>query len=169
MSAPKKLLKKDAIYLKECIRLAQESLDAGDAPFGSVLVDADGQIIARARNRVTEINILSHPELELALWVADNLSPEEAKTTTMYTSGEHCPMCAAAQGWAGVHTLVYLHSGRQLTEWRKELGYINSPVNMIPVEKIIRDIEVRGPGEGALLEKIKVMQLQYIRQTADKR
>jgi len=25
----------------------------------------------------------------------------------MYTSGEHCPMCAAAHGWVGIGKLVY--------------------------------------------------------------
>lgn len=35
----------DKKHLKRCIELAQEALDKGDQPFGSVLVSADGEIL----------------------------------------------------------------------------------------------------------------------------
>src|SRR5699024_12203067 len=42
-----------------------------------------------------------HPEFELARWAANNMSPEARAQATVYTSGEHCPMCAAAHAWVG--------------------------------------------------------------------
>jgi len=30
------------------------------------------------------------------------MTPAERLQATVYTSGEHCPMCAAAHGWAGL-------------------------------------------------------------------
>ena len=39
-------------HLRRCVELATEALDAGDEPFGSVLVSGDGRVLAEDRNRV---------------------------------------------------------------------------------------------------------------------
>ncbi|MEC9304545.1 MAG: nucleoside deaminase, partial [Pseudomonadota bacterium] len=39
-------------YLQRAVVLAEEALDAGDEPFGSVLVSAQGEILAEGRNRI---------------------------------------------------------------------------------------------------------------------
>ena len=98
---------------------------------------------------------MAHPEIDLAYWAAENLSPEERLKTTMYTTGEHCPMCAAAQGWVAIGTLVYLSSAKQLGEWQKDFNLPEAPLHFLPMEDIIKNIEVRGPAEGEFLEEIK--------------
>lgn len=40
----------DLRYLRRCVDLARESVEAGDQPFGSVLV-SDGTIVFEDRNR----------------------------------------------------------------------------------------------------------------------
>ena len=147
----------DYEHLKECLALANEALNAGDSPFGSVLVNAHNEVIARARNKVNSVNILSHPEIELANWAIENLSAVERAQTTMYTSGEHCPMCAGAHGWAGIGKLVFLSSAQQLVAWLKEFGVNEAPINFIPSREIIKDCIIKGPGTGGLLEAIKVL------------
>lgn len=151
----------DLKHLKRCLELAEEALNAGDKPFGSVLVNENGEVLAEARNRVNEINELSHPEFELANWAADHLNSEQRRKTTLYTSGEHCPMCSTAHAWVGLGNIVYLSSAEQLTEWLNEAGAPESPIHFIPIQKIIKNIEVKGPAEGELLEKIKSLQLRY--------
>ena len=44
-----------------------------------------------------------HPEFAIARWAADesDACPTRADAT-VYTSGEHCPMCAAAHAWVGL-------------------------------------------------------------------
>jgi len=42
----------DLHHLSRCIELAAEALAAGDEPFGSVLVAADGTVLAEDRNRI---------------------------------------------------------------------------------------------------------------------
>lgn len=37
------ITEQDREFLAQCVDLAREALDTGDEPFGSVLVDADGQ------------------------------------------------------------------------------------------------------------------------------
>lgn len=145
----------DGKYLRRCLELAKEAEEAGDEAFGSVLVNVNGKIIAEARNRVHEKTILAHPELDLAYWAAENLSAEERATTTMYTTGEHCPMCSAAHGWVGIGTLVYLSSAKQLGEWQKESNVPAAPIHFLPVEDIIKNVDVRGPAEGEFLNEIK--------------
>lgn len=154
------LTKEDYQFLKRCLNLAEKAYKAGDKPFGSILVNTDGEIIAEARNRVNEINVLSHPEYELAKWAVENLSLEERKETRMYTSGEHCPMCSGAHAWAKLGDLIYLSSAKQLRQWLSEVGAENSPIQFIPVENIINNITIKGPAEGELSEKIKDLQLK---------
>lgn len=150
----------DLKFLKRCLELAREAFEAGDEPFGSILVSGDGRILAEERNRVNEINILYHPEIELAKWAIENLTVEERKNAVMYASGEHCPMCAAAHGWAGIGGLVYLSSAKQLFEWRSEVNSTDTPIRFYPVEEIISNINLKGPAEGDLLNEIKELQLK---------
>src|SRR5699024_4894561 len=85
----------DMKHLRRCIELAKDALDAGDKPFGSVLVSGDGEVLAEDRNRDTTGDPTQHPEFSLARWAAQNMAPDERKKATVYTSGEHCPMCSA--------------------------------------------------------------------------
>lgn len=155
------LKEKDLAHLTYCLALAKRALKEGDKPFGSILVDSSNNRIAEARNRVNELNALAHPEYELAQWAADNLTTEERKNTTMYTTGEHCPMCAAAHGWVGLGPIVYLSSANQLNQWLKDANAAPSPITFHPVEDIIPNIIRRGPVSGELLEEIKQLQLAY--------
>ncbi|HDZ14642.1 hypothetical protein LCGC14_0673220 [marine sediment metagenome] len=151
------LTKVDLVHLKQCLSLAEQALEAGDEPFGSILVNIENEVIATARNRVNELTVLAHPEIELAHWAAENLSEEERKQTIMYTSGEHCTMCAAAHGWVGLGTVVYLSSAKQLGEW---LEKVHMPIRFSPLQSIVPGISVKGPATGELLEKIKALQLK---------
>src|SRR5690554_6974024 len=49
------------------------------------------------------------------------MSPEDRAGATVYTSGEHCPMCAAAHGWVRLGRIVYASSSAQLGHWLAEL------------------------------------------------
>lgn len=161
MQTSTNITKKDTEHLNHCLALAREALNAGDEPFGSILVDANNNVIAEARNRVNEKTVLAHPEIELAQWAAENISVQERKNTTLYTTGEHCPMCAAAHGWAGIGNLVYLSSGKQLNTWLKEFGAEPAPIKFISSEEIIKNAVIRGPAKRPMLEKIKNLHKKY--------
>lgn len=132
-------------YLRRAIQLAEEALESGDEPFGSVLVSGNGEVLAEDRNRISGGDATRHPEFELARWAAGNMTPEERARTTVYTSGEHCPMCAAAHAWVGLGRIVYATSSRQFGQWLNELGADPSPVNAIPVEEVAPGVLVEGP------------------------
>ena len=133
-------------HLERCVELAEQGLAAGDEPFGSVLVGGDGSRLAEGRNRVVATgDRTQHPEIELARWAAQHLSPTERAAATVFTSGEHCPMCAAAHGWVGLGRIVYAHSSEQLAQWLEELGAAAPPVRPLPVHEVAPDVQVEGP------------------------
>lgn len=135
----------DRRFLTRCVDLAREALDAGDEPFGSVLVDADGRELFADRNRVAGGDHTRHPEFEIARWAADHLTPQQRAETVVFTSGEHCPMCSAAHAWVGLRRIVYASSSQQLSAWHKEWGLAPAPVLPLPVQDVAPGIEVAGP------------------------
>jgi tRNA(Arg) A34 adenosine deaminase TadA len=136
---------RDLRHLRRCVELATEALEAGDEPFGSVLVDADGVVLAEDRNRVAGGDQTRHPEFALARWAASNMIPQQRATATVYTSGEHCPMCAAAHGWVGLGRIVYASSSQQLAAWLSDLGVPPPPVRTLPIQDVVPAAEVLGP------------------------
>ena len=150
----------DMRHLRRCVELATEALEAGDEPFGSVLVAADGTGLAEDRNRVAAGDQTRHPEFELARWAAANLTPTQRAAATVYTSGEHCPMCAAAHGWVGLGRIVYASSSEQLTAWLAELGVPAPPVRPLPVTDVVPGVAVDGPVP-ELAEQVRELHRRY--------
>jgi tRNA(Arg) A34 adenosine deaminase TadA len=132
-------------HLRRCVGLATEALEAGDEPFGSVLVAEDGAVLVEDRNHVATGDQTRHPEFELARWAAANMTADERAAATVYTSGEHCPMCAAAHGWVGLGRIVYASSSEQLAEWLAELNAPAPPVRTLRIQEVVPDVVVEGP------------------------
>lgn len=154
------LTEKDIAHLRRCLALAREALEDGDEPFGSVLVAADGEVLFEDRNRVKDGDHTRHPEFEIARWAARHLSPEQRRTATVYTSGEHCPMCAAAHGWVGLGPIVYAASGGQLVEWQTEWAVAPAPVAALPVTAVVPGAVVAGP-VAELTEEIRELHRRF--------
>lgn len=125
----------DADYLRRAIELAEAAVEHGNTPFGSLLVRDDAVIREAENTTLTDDDIAAHPELELARWAARELDPAARAETTMYTSTEPCPMCAAAIVYAGLGRVVFSVRGSTLAERRD--GVID-----VPCEEVIR----RGGG-----------------------
>lgn len=144
MSAPP-LTDIDLRHLGRCVELAAEALADGDEPFGSVLVDSSGAVRFADRNRVRDGDATQHPEFAIARWAAAHLTPAERAASTVYTSGEHCPMCAAAHGWVGLGRIVYAASTAQLSDWLAEWGIAPGPVAPLPIQQVAPGVPVAGP------------------------
>lgn len=121
------------------------ALEVGDEPFGSVLVSKRGEVLFEDHNHVSGGDHTQHPEFAIARWAANHMSPEERAQAIVYTSGEHCPMCAAAHGWVGLGRIVYASSSAQLIQWLQELNVTPSRVRPLAISEVIRDIVVDGP------------------------
>ena len=148
----------EMIYLRRCVELATEALEAGDEPFGSVLVAADGQVLREDRNRVNSVDATYHPEIAVAKWAAENMTADARAKAVVYTSGEHCAMCSAAHAWAGLDRIVYISSSKQLSEWMDEMGVTStSPINSLSIQEVAPNVPVEGPIAG-LDEEVKALQ-----------
>jgi tRNA(adenine34) deaminase len=94
--------------VREAIALAGEAGARGDPPFGALLVDASGTVVARASNRqVSGDDPTAHSEIELlrAAARAGHRAPLEGYT--LVVNAEPCSMCASAIVKAAPTTLVY--------------------------------------------------------------
>ncbi len=151
----------DLPHLRRCVELAAEAGAAWDFPFGSVLVAADGRVLAEDRNReVSTGDPTRHPEFDLARWAAANVPPAERAAATVFTSGEHCPMCSAAHAWVGLGRIVYVSSTEQMVGWLAELGVGSSPVRPLAISEVAPGLLVQGPVAG-LDEQVRELHRQF--------
>ncbi|BBP98526.1 putative cytidine/deoxycytidylate deaminase [Burkholderia sp. SFA1] len=152
----------DRKHLLRCIELAQEALDDGDEPFGSMLVAKDGRVLFEDRNRVSGGDHTRHPEFAIAKWAAENMPEAERRDAVVYTSGEHCAMCSAAHAWVGLGRIVYAASTQQFTRWRAELGAKPGRVRALAIQDVIDDTVVDGPVED-FAERVKALHVAHYR------
>ncbi|MEU1897922.1 nucleoside deaminase [Nocardiopsis dassonvillei] len=150
----------DMRHLRRAVDLAEEALEAGDEPFGSVLVSGEGTVLFEDRNRVAGGDPTQHPEFAIARWSTTRVSPGERAAATVYTSGEHCPMCSAAHGWAGLGRIVYASSSAQLVSWLEEWDVPPAPVRPLPVGEIVPGIAVEGPVD-SLVTRVRSLQARF--------
>jgi tRNA(Arg) A34 adenosine deaminase TadA len=151
----------DLPHLRRCVELAAEAVAVGDFPFGSVLVAGDGRVLAEARNREnTRGDATRHPEFDLARWAAANMTAGQRFAATVFTSGEHCPMCSAAHAWVGLGRIVYVSSSEQLIAWLTELGVPPSSVIPLAINQVAPGLVVQGPVPG-LDEEVHDLHRRY--------
>ena len=97
------------------------------------------------RNRVKDGDQTRHPEFDIARWAGEHVPQAERAACTVYTSGEHCPMCSAAHAWVGLGRIVYAVSGAQLGGWLTEWGVAPGPVTPMSVQQVAPGVPVDGP------------------------
>jgi tRNA(Arg) A34 adenosine deaminase TadA len=135
----------DLQHLRRCVELARTALEAGHGPFGAVLVGARGRTLYEDHNRVTDNDQTLHAETGVIRWAVANLAPVQRIRATLYTSCEHCPMCAATHAWAGLGRIVYATSNTQLTRWLSGWHVPAPPVEMLPIVTVTPRAVVDGP------------------------
>lgn len=141
-------MKSDKFYIKRALELAYEAKENGDNPFGSILVDKDGNILMEDKNRqIVENDITKHPEIQIARRAAAKYDEDFLKTCTMYNSAEPCTMCTGGIFWSGIGRVVFGISKKRLNQMKgEEGGSINYSIHQL-LENSGADIEVVGPME----------------------
>lgn len=94
-------------WLDKTIEMAMENVKNGSGPFAAIVVK-DGKVIGRGTNLVQENHDPSaHAELIAIREACAHLASIDLSDSTLYASGEPCPMCLGAAYWATVGQIYY--------------------------------------------------------------
>ena len=87
---------------------ARQAAEAGEVPVGAVLVDARGEVVARAGNRTRrDCDPTAHAEILVIRAAAAALGQERLAGYTLYVTLEPCAMCAGALAHARIARVIY--------------------------------------------------------------
>jgi tRNA(Arg) A34 adenosine deaminase TadA len=136
----------DLQHLRAAIALAGRAREHGNHPFGAILVDRDGAVVAQAENTViTAHDCTGHAETNLVREASQRFSAEYLAFCTLYTSTEPCAMCAGAIHWANVGRVVFALSETGLYE----IVGASPDHLLLPCREVFarsqRPVEVHGP------------------------
>jgi tRNA(Arg) A34 adenosine deaminase TadA len=99
---------------RQAIELARQARAAGNHPFGALLV-VDDTVVLTAQNTVnTDRDPTAHAETNLVSEAIRRLTPEQIRRSVLYTSCEPCAMCTGKIYWAGIRSIVYALSSKEL-------------------------------------------------------
>ncbi len=99
---------------RACLEEAWAACCSGSLPIGAIITDADGQIVARGRNRWHDTkgkpgavfgSRLAHAELNALL--AFDFNGLNRFECSLYTTTEPCPLCMGAIYMAGMRSLFF--------------------------------------------------------------
>ena len=93
--------------MAEALALAEQAASEGEIPVGAVVVDREGTIIGRGRNRRESGDPLGHAELYAIREAAGAIGDWRLEGTTMVVTLEPCAMCAGALVNARVERLIF--------------------------------------------------------------
>ena len=131
------------------MRLALEEAALGDDPyfFGAVIV-RDGVVLVSGRNLWSQQqDPTAHAEMVALRRGLATYGIEILKGTTLYASGEPCPMCMGAAIWCGIARVVY---GASVAALATKMGQIMITGADIADKTPFADIELTG---GVLAEE----------------
>lgn len=94
-------------YMKIAIRQALIGEKEGEPPFGGIMIDKNGNIIAESHDTVVrEHDMTCHSELNLVKIASKKIGPDLSGCTVICTC-EPCPLCFAALWLSKVSKIVF--------------------------------------------------------------
>jgi tRNA(Arg) A34 adenosine deaminase TadA len=104
-----RLTERDLQFLRRAIDLASEARSLGRHPFGSLVVDELGEVLASGLNNAVRPagDPTQHAEMLACAAVGKRFSEAQLARATLYTSTEPCAMCAGAIYWTGIGRVVF--------------------------------------------------------------
>jgi tRNA(Arg) A34 adenosine deaminase TadA len=139
----------DEKLLRLSFDVAKRAREFGDHPFGSILADADGNVLMEQGNGYSSEggDRTAHAERILASRAAKKYSIEFLQGCTLYTSAEPCAMCSGAIYWAGIGRVVFGQTEKALkaqTGDHEENPTLDLPCHIV-FEAGQRPTEIVGP------------------------
>ena len=139
------ITEQDKQFMREAIRLANESVERGGGPFGAVIVK-DGEIVAGSSNSVTIDNDpTAHAEVNTIRKACQKLRTFDLSGCTIYTSCEPCPMCLGAIYWARIGKIFYGNTRKDARDIDFADDFIYEELELplekhtVPIKPLLRD------------------------------
>jgi len=143
-----------AQWMEAAFALAEEAAAAGEIPIGAVVVDREGRIIGRGRNRREEGDPLGHAEMLAIAEAARAVGDWRLEGTTMVVTLEPCAMCAGALVNARVGKLIFgAHDSKA--------GFCGTLGNLVQDARLNHRLEVTGGFEA---ERSRELLQQFFQQ-----
>jgi tRNA(adenine34) deaminase len=121
----------------EALALAEAAADEGEIPVGAVVVDREGTIIGRGRNRRESGDPTGHAEIYAIQEAARSIGDWRLEGTTLVVTLEPCAMCAGALVNARVERLVFGASD-------PKAGFCGTLGNLVQDARLNHRLEVEG-------------------------
>jgi len=107
-------------YLRLALKQAKLAFQTGHRPYGAVVVDPQGKVVAQAYNTVHASHDASqHAELTALRQTARQFQTHKLKHFSLYSTAEPCLMCLGAAVWFRIEKIYF---GVDLYELEK-LGF----------------------------------------------
>lgn len=101
-------MQEDAYYMRLALEEAQKAYDLEEVPIGAVLVDSEGEVVARGHNmREVWHDATAHAEMIAIREACAKEGRWRLSGLTLYVTIEPCPMCAGAIVMSRVDRVVY--------------------------------------------------------------
>lgn len=128
-------------FMQMAIEEAYKGITNGEGgPFGSVIVK-NGEVIGRGHNTVLKNqDPTCHGEIEAIRDACKNIKSFDLTGSTLYTTGEPCPMCLGAILWANIDNVYY---GCNIVD-TEEIGFRDSKFYKLTKEekkKFIKELD----------------------------
>ena len=148
-----------AQWMEEALALAEEAAREGETPVGAVIVNREGQIIGRGRNRRESGDPLGHAELFAIAEAARTIGDWRLDGTTMVVTLEPCAMCAGALVNARVERLIF-------GAFDPKAGFCGSLGNLVQDPRLNHRLEVVGGFEAERSKALLQAFFQSLRKRA---
>lgn len=96
-------------FMQQARDMARDGANRNDGgPFGAVIIDKDGNVIAKGNNKViVSHDPTAHAEIVAIREASKKLNTHDLSDCILYTSCEPCPMCLSAIIWANIKKVYY--------------------------------------------------------------
>ena len=150
-----------AQWMEEALALAEAAAAEGEIPVGAVVVDREGRIIGRGRNRRQSGDPLGHAELIAISEAARTIGDWRLEGTTMVVTLEPCAMCAGALVNARVERLIF-------GAYDPKAGFCGTLGNLVEDPRLNHRLEVMGGFEEERARELLQRFFQSLRQRESK-